>query len=180
MSVHAFVDESRRSRYMICAAIISPDDLRATRGDLREMLLRGQRRLHFANESPHRRRSLLVAMADLPVRALMYTSREREPTARQSAIAALLSDLVDLKGQRLIIEHREHSQNRRERAQIAAAIRNGIAPTGLDYQHLDAHEEPMLWVADAVAWAYGAGGEWRRRAQTLVNSVRDVDTNTRP
>ena len=26
MSVHAFVDESQRERYMICAAIISPSD----------------------------------------------------------------------------------------------------------------------------------------------------------
>lgn len=179
MSVHAFVDESQRARYIICAAIISPDNLRATRSGLREMLLPRQRRLHFATESPQRRRSLLVAMAELPVRALVYTSSEREPTARQSAMAALLADLVGLKGQRLIIEHREQSQDRRERAQIAAAIRNRTAPAGLDYRHLKGHEEPLLWVADAVAWAYGAGREWHRRTAGLVDGVLDVDADKR-
>lgn len=179
MSVHAFVDESRRDRYMICAVIITPDDLRTTRGDLRQMLLPGQRRLHFANESPHRRRLLLAAMADLPVRAVMYTSKQRESIARELAIAALLIDLVGLRGQRLIIEHREDSQNRHERALIASAVRNGTAPTDLDYQHLNAHEEPMLWVADAVAWAYGAGGEWRRRVRTLIDGASDLDSNRR-
>ena len=31
----------------------------------------------------------------------------------------------------------------------------------------------MLWVPDCVAWAVGAGGEWRRRVEPWV-TVRDV------
>jgi hypothetical protein len=33
----------------------------------------------------------------------------------------------------------------------------------------------MLWVPDAIAWAYGCGGEWRRRSQPVVVDVVDVD-----
>ena len=66
MSVHAFVDESQRVRYTICAAVISPNNLRTVRQGLRSMLLPRQSRLHFVNESPQRRRILLDAMRELP------------------------------------------------------------------------------------------------------------------
>ena len=49
------------------------------------------------------------------------------------------------------------------------------APTDLSYCHLIGREEPLLWVADAVAWAYGAGRKWRPRAHTLIDRVQDVD-----
>lgn len=175
MSVHAFVDESQRVRYMICAAIISPDDLQAARRGLRGMLLPRQRRLHFVNDSPKRRRILLDAMRELPVRTRLYISAEKEPIARQRAIEALLVDLLALGGQRLVIECREASQDERERRLIATAVRRRAAPADLSYDHLRAREEPLLWVSDAVAWAYGAGPQWRRRAEPLITHVQDVD-----
>lgn len=175
MSVHVFVDESQRVRYTICAAVVSPDDLQAARRGLRGMLLPRQGRLHFVNESPQRRRVLLDAMRELPVRARLYTSAEKEPIARQRAMEALLVDMRALGGQRLVIECRELSQDERERRLIATAVQRGIAPVDLSYGHCRAREEPLLWVPDAVAWAYGAGPEWRPRAELLIDHVRDVD-----
>ena len=175
MSVHAFVDESQRVRYTICAAVISPDDLRAARQGLRSMLLPRQRRLHFVNESPQRRRVLLHAMRELPVRTRLYISAEKEPIARQKAMEALLVDLLALGGQRLVIECRETSQDERERRLIATAAQRGEAPADLSYSHLRARDEPLLWVSDAVAWAYGAGPQWRSIADSLIDHVRDVD-----
>jgi hypothetical protein len=32
----------------------------------------------------------------------------------------------------------------------------------------------MLWAADAVGWAIGAGGDWRKRV-TDIAAVRDLD-----
>ena len=139
------------------------------------MLLQGQRSLHFAQESPQRRRSLLTRISKLPLRVLVYESTEREPTARRLAIDALLQDLIPLKGSRLIIEHREFSQDRRERSQIAAAVHKQAAPKDLEYKHLSRYEEPILWVADAVAWAHGAGRDWRLRVEGLIDRVVDVD-----
>ena len=175
MTVHVFVDESQRARYMICAAVVSPDDLQAARRGLRGLLLPRQRRLHFVNESPQRRRFLLDAMSDLPARARLYTSAEKEPVARQRAMEALLADLLALGGRRLVIERREASQDERERRLIAAAVRRRVAPPDLLYDHLRAQDEPLLWVSDAVAWAYGAGPPWRSRAEPLIDHVRDVD-----
>ena len=141
------------------------------------MLLSGQRRLHFAQERPQRRRSLLAKMAELPVRTRMYTSEAKEPTARRRCFAVLLSELVILKGDRIVIERREVSQDAMERHHIALAIQSGNAPAGLRYDHMGGSDEPLLWVADAVAWAYGAGGEWRHRVGGLIELVRDADAN---
>ncbi len=174
MSVHAFVDESQRGPYLVSAVLIDPRELAETRTRLRAMLLSGQRRLHFAQERPPRRRSLLSAMSGLSVRVRLYESTEKEEIARQLSMARLLADLVAMRGQRVVIESREASLDLRERRQIAMAVQAGTAPASLVYNHLRAHEEPLLWVADAVAWAYGARGEWRPRVAGLIDHVRYV------
>ena len=130
MSVHAFVDESQRDRYMICAAVISPSDLQATRGALRGMLLPRQSRLHFVSDSPQRRRSLLDAMCELPVRTRLYTSVEKEPVARQRAFEALFADLLALNGQRLVIVRREASQDARKPGHSPSGEVPGFASAG--------------------------------------------------
>lgn len=173
MSVQAFVDESQRKRYMICAAIISPNVMKEVRDELRRLLLPRQRRLHFVDESKQRRRQCLAVISELPLSARIYTSPNNESVARQSLLEHLLADLIPLKCQRLIIESREVNQNTRERRQIAAAIRDKSAPH-MTYLHLRPHEEPLLWVSDAVAWAYGAGREWRSQVEALVNYSKEV------
>ncbi len=174
MSVHIFVDESQRVRYIICAAVISPKDLQVVRSELRSLRLPRQSRLHFVNESPKRRRCLLDAMSELPVRARLYISFEKEPIARQRAMKALLIDMMSLGGQRLVIECRESSQDEQERRLIAGAMRQGAAPVDLQYSHLRAREEPLLWVSDAVAWAYDSGQQWRSRAELMIAHVKNV------
>ncbi len=69
----------------------------------------------------------------------------------------------------LLIESRE-SADRLDRATIIAA--RSREPL-LTFQHLPPRADPMLWVPDCVAWAVGAGGEWRRRVEAWV-TVRDV------
>ncbi|MYG94050.1 MAG: hypothetical protein F4138_03525 [Acidimicrobiia bacterium] len=140
------------------------------------MLLSGQRRLHFATESNRCRKSILAGMVKLPVRVWVYMSGEKEPLARKRSIDALLQDLDAVNGERLVIERREISQDAKEKTQIAEAKRLGLAPARLTYAHLGPNEEPLLWIADAVAWAYGAGGSWRQRTRELVEQVKEVDS----
>ncbi|GHF77951.1 hypothetical protein FHX82_004368 [Amycolatopsis bartoniae] len=44
----------------------------------------------------------------------------------------------------------------------------------LTHQHLNSASVPLLWVPDAVAWCYGAGGDWRRRVMPIVSKVIEV------
>jgi len=175
VTIHAFVDESQRGPYVVCAVLVAPKELAAMRTALRAMLMPGQRRLHFTQERVQRRRGLLSEMAELPFRARIYQSKAKEPLARTLAMDALLQDLANLEGRRLVMERREHSQDRRERQQIVKAINTGGAPAGLVYDHLPPHEEPLLWIADAIAWAHGARGEWRPRINSMIENVHDLD-----
>ena len=91
--------------------------------------------------------------------------------ARRQALAAILSDSMNVDTTRIVIERRETGQDTQERRQIAAAIRAGNAPAALSYQHLPGYDEPLLWVADAVAWSYGAQGNWRSRVSDILEYV---------
>jgi hypothetical protein len=46
----------------------------------------------------------------------------------------------------------------------------------LRYVHLPPHGDPLVWVADALAWSHSAGGVWRDRIATIT-VAQDV---TRP
>jgi hypothetical protein len=39
---------------------------------------------------------------------------------------------------------------------------------------VDSTTESLLWIADSVAWCFGAGGEWRKRVDPIT-SVVDLD-----
>ena len=137
---------------------------------LQKLLLPGQRRLHFVDESKQRRQKCLQVIAELPVRARIYTSNYDEPIARNLLLEHLLNDLIPLRCERLVIESRGAVQDSRERKRIASLITQN-SPTPFTYHHMQPHEEPLLWVPDAIACAYGAGREWRSLVDPQVNYV---------
>ena len=44
----------------------------------------------------------------------------------------------------------------------------------LTFDHRRGPDEPILWVADAVAWAYGAGNRWAPFADRVVDRVIEL------
>jgi hypothetical protein len=49
--------------------------------------------------------------------------------------------------------------------------------SNLTYEHLGGSREQLLWVADAVAWCFGAGGDWPRRVAPLIGRTVEVTTS---
>ncbi|WP_069167651.1 hypothetical protein [Nocardia altamirensis] len=174
MPFHAFVDESiRRDRYLLCAVMVPCNRLHHVRTLSRSFCLPGQRRWHFNHEPEPRRRQILGAMArSAGVGVAIYEGRGAEVETRADCLVELVTDLVDAKASRLVIESRE-SQDHRDRHCIATVLRKASAQ--LPYVHLLPHTEPALWWPDAVAWAYGAGGAWKTLVMPLVRAVIDVD-----
>ncbi|HWB34749.1 MAG TPA: hypothetical protein VHA75_01865, partial [Rugosimonospora sp.] len=86
----------------------------------------------------------------------------------------LTVDLAKAGVTRLVIESRE-GRDHIDRRTIYTALQSLGVPPSLRYEHLRGHEEPLLWIPDAIAWAYGAGGDWRRRISSLLEGVTDVD-----
>src|SRR5438067_309969 len=66
-------DESRRGRlYIVAAVLVPPGRLHRARGSLRELRLRGQRRVHFKTEQTARQHLILSALARLELPGRLY------------------------------------------------------------------------------------------------------------
>ena len=175
-SVYAFVDESvRPGRYLLCCVVIDPNRLGATRRALRHLVLPGQRTLHFKKESPQRRKELLVALGSLHVRATVYLCRTAmgrdQDAARAVCMAAVVEDLQS-SGQpaQLYVERRD-GLDEADRVVIRRVRRPEPA---LSFEHLEPDQDPLLWLPDCFAWPVGAGGDWRRRIDPIVDRVVDL------
>jgi len=97
--------------------------------------------------------------------------RGDEIEVRRRCLTVLAGDLAMLRGERIVIESREGRDEHDRRALYAALRGNPVT-----YEHLVASEDPGLRFADALAWAYGAGGRWRDRVMPVIDAVRDVGT----
>ncbi len=176
MTVHAFVDESTRPpQYLIAAAIVEPARVRLLRQSMRALLMPGQRELHFKKEKPLRRRALADTIARLPVEVCVYarSCRKLDEPARQDCVARLVNDLIARRAHRLVIDSRNEQDIHDERT-LRRLLGSHPSVSRLVYEHVDSTSESLLWIADIVAWCFGAGGEWRKRIDPILSTVVDL------
>lgn len=176
MTVHAFVDESARPpNYLIAAAIVEPSRVRLLRRSMRALLMPGQRELHFKKERPIRRRALADAIARLPVEVCVYSRscRRLDEPARQDCFSQLVCDLVARRAHRLVIDSRNEQDIHDERT-LRRLLGSHPSASRLVYEHVDSTNESLLWIADIVAWCFGAGGDWRKRIDPILSTVVDL------
>ncbi|GAA3840849.1 hypothetical protein GCM10022243_04000 [Saccharothrix violaceirubra] len=102
----------------------------------------------------------------------MWLCRESDDlVARRACLTAVVRTVLDLGVVRLSLESAQH-QDARDRRTIAAVVGKAA---DFGYDHFRSSEEPLLWAADALAWCFGAGGEWRRRVEPFVDEVFHLD-----
>lgn len=168
MSAQAFLDESARgSRYHVCAAVIANRDVDDLRRLVRSFCLPGQRRWHFVHERDSRRRQIVDALVQSgQVTALDYHGKGRDAEVRAECLRRVVAPLIALDVTRLIIESRE-GRDHRDRRVLIEQLREH-PDTAFGYDHMPPHGDPLLWIADALAWCSSAGGAWRERVATIV------------
>lgn len=172
--MQGFVDESKVRGLVVACTVAEPRALSDSRKALHALRANGQRRIHFTKESDPRRRKICSAICDLELTVAVYdTTSIRDPRkGRQAALDAVVLDLSKLGATRLTIEQ-DDSLVAADRAYLYDAVRRHRTPD-LVYHHCRPQEEPLLWVSDAVVWCYAKGGEWRRRVEPIIGSVRSV------
>ena len=163
-----FADETiRNKRYGIAVVLACGCQHDALRGCARSLRLRGQHRLHMAKEQARRRRLILSTVRDSGLRALYHEVRGVEHTARATCWTELVPQLVDLDVRILTIEALDGSEIS-DRANISTALAKADALGRLSYVHRSHRDEPLLWFADAVAWAAGYRGEWLAEVKDVL------------
>jgi hypothetical protein len=186
----SYVDESiragERGLYVVGVVLVDPGDADAMRRRARAVLLRRQRRFHWHEEGAEQRRRMLGLIAGSGVAPRAYVCQpvplRREERARALCLNALLWDLWQHLGvARLVLERRQASGDRRDSRTIQAAKAAKRADPALRWSFVRPDDEPLLWLADAVASAMSsvaagaAGGEGYRALLGPGLTEIDVD-----
>jgi len=173
MAGHAFADESTRGKYLVCVSVVAEADLCDTRKTLRELRASGARRIHMKNEGDRRRRIILSTLASLgTTRSRIYIAPRPVVEGRRRCLYELVADLAAVGVRDLTLEQCEHTQNVRDRSDLAHAVTKANAH--LRYSHASPLSEACLWLPDVIDWAYGRGGDWRRRVEPLLEAVIEL------
>jgi hypothetical protein len=174
MTSHVFVDESKEGGYLVSAAAMLPGDLTAARRAIRDLVMPGQRRLHFTSESDGRRKQILDAIMELHPAITIYDgSRHHRRRQREACLDALVADLAAT-GARMLVLETDESILDVDRRTLYRAVRTHDCQEALEYRHFRAHEELLLVIPDAIAWCWQRGGQWKKRVRELVTDIRVV------
>jgi hypothetical protein len=189
-SFRAFLDESSANRgdelqeYLVCAALIDGEDCDSVREQLRPLLLPGQIKLHWTDESERRRRDIVSRIVGLGPMSIVVSHldarRKRVERYRRKSLEVLYHELVAMETFDLTLECRSDSQDKEDRAHIV-----GLQSQGLDRRlrigHQRGGDEPLLWIADAVLGSINAAhlgnpGHYDELRSTLLIEARTTDS----
>jgi len=141
---------------------------------VRSLLMPGERRIHFQADSDSRRRKILAELTTQGAQARIYLGSGRPDRVRAACLERLLEDAICWDTRRLVIESRGEADPADRMLIHQVLTRHEGAREQMPYQHMSPHDDPCLAIPDAIAWSYGAGGDWRRRVATMVSEVVDL------
>ena len=169
----AFVDESIRGRrYLMGCVLVEARHLGTVRSETAALAADGKRR-HFSHDTPEQRRDALRVFADFSIRTFVAvctrTHGVTEFAARDACLAEIVKRLQMLEVSRLSIESRQDDRDDRRTIQRVRS-----AEPLLVFDHVEPIGEPILWIADAVTWAVGAGAPWSKLVEGIVADIVEV------
>ncbi|WP_444949608.1 hypothetical protein [Micromonospora ureilytica] len=175
MNAHVFVDETKERGLLVAAAIVLPADVAAARRTIRDLILPGQRRIHFHKEKDDRRRQIIAAVVTLSAHAVIFDARRhRDPRmAREACLVELVEHAAKIDAARLVLE-RDDSTFQADQRLLFEQVRKSGTSGNLRYDQLRAHEECLLAIPDALAWCWAKGGRWKTSVQRVVRETRQV------
>lgn len=169
----AFVDESFRGDgqgagvYLVAAVTVRADAEEDLREHLRRAVPGRVRRLHWRDDRPAVRRRGLAVMRGGELAGLtlyrMDVPRGRQERARQHALWNLVAHLRARDVDDVILEARERGQNRKDERTLKSISQASVSAADFRYAFSRPLDEPLLWLPDYLAGAYGeavrAGGD---------------------
>ena len=169
----AFVDESiRGQRYLMGCVLIEAKHLASLRVDVEGLVLTGGR-VHFHNESSRRRRDILTRFAEYPISVFVVVCHRNHGITEFRARELCLSEIVD----RLQLDSVPHLvlESRHDDSEDHLTIpRVRRAEPPLVWEHRLGAEESLLWIADGITWAVGAGAAWRQLIDPILRDVIEL------
>ncbi|GAA0934897.1 hypothetical protein GCM10009554_21330 [Kribbella koreensis] len=170
MPLHVFVDETKSRGLLMAAARCQAGEVAVRRKALRGLLLPGQERLHFRHESAERRKKILEVIGGFHILVDIYSTDRDTLLNRRRCLEAIVRDTAG-RAELLRIE-RDESIMEHDRLAVLGAI-NRFRCYQLRFELMVPKAEPLLWIPDAVAWAWTRGGLWRQSVSGF-SQLRDL------
>ena len=157
-----YVDECNQRPFLLVGFSIEPYEQHSIRKQLRQHLLPGQRSLHFRAENVRRKKAILSLLIKANCRLVVVKCRTKaDVSARICSLRTQIGSDLASGCVSIVLEldetvrFRDHQFLKQQQA-----IK--------EWDHRQRHEEPLLWVADAVAWCVNRGGDWERMVRPLI------------
>lgn len=123
------------------------------------LLLAGQRKIHWRDESARRRLSLARCTAAIKSEVVIATwcgmENAHQERARRKAQQTLLTALTFRDVTRAVFESRGPARDSGDIAGLAGLRRSGVLPESLRVSHAAGPLEHALWAADVAVGAFG-------------------------
>ena len=161
--VIAWVDESGSNSakdpgtYILSAAVCFAEDVEVSRATTGKLLMRGQRKLHWIDESTQRRRKIIDSIATLPLEHVVVVrshpeSRDKPERRRRKCLERLLIELEALQVNAAVLESRGTHQDGLD-MKMLSHLRTRHTVSTIRLHHKTGPSDPMLWVPDACCGA---------------------------
>jgi hypothetical protein len=172
VSGHIYVDESTENDYLLMCAVFASADVNQARTAMRNLLLPGQRDLHMKKER-RRAAQILGVIVELNPEVIIYRVDRKTDAmvARRRCVEAVAGEACRLEIARLVMDPIESVVDRDLFWILQGVRKAGHATPPFGYHHMKRHEEPLLWIADSVGWAWARGGAQRKLVEQLVTVI---------
>ncbi|PVE04340.1 hypothetical protein Y717_12585 [Streptomyces scopuliridis RB72] len=142
------------------AVVLASYEVQQARDVMAALLLKGQRKLHWRDESANRRLFLSRRAASIESEVVIATwcgmDSARQERPRRKAQQILLAALADRGVTEALFESRGPVRDKGDIAGLAGLRRSGALPDSLRVGHVAGPAEHALWAADVAVGAFGA------------------------
>ena len=167
---HMFVDESKARSFLFVAVMVAPHAVHLLRRDLRVVRPKGRRDIHFNGARDDLRDTVVGLLERHGINAVVFRAvAAKGCNPREDCVRATARLAVEIAAHSVVLDRDESLE-----AQDRRWLYQELHKSGVRYDHLHRHEEPLLWAADAIAWCWQRGGAWKDKVRSLVARTDDL------
>ena len=96
-----------------------------------------------------------------------------QAAGRDACIELLLDDISSIRATSIVFE-KDESAEKSDRMLLHQGLLSRGLIKNIEYRFLSKSAEPIIWIADAIAWSYSRGGDFKRRVEALIEKEVSV------
>ena len=170
-----FIDETKSKKFTLTTVFVDFERVPLMRMELVKLRMKGQRRIHFVDESDSRRRQITGSLEKLNIHTIFFVTRTKiEREARRLCLTALVANLDKQTNYQIWLELDESHLNH-DKAALTQALKQHGMLNRVEFFHATPHQQELLWIPDALGWISNRGSDWSRILSRFSQQVIELD-----